>query len=419
MSSLKKEIRALALLDPSKLKGFMHLSGAYVLSNIFAVAVSALIARYVSREMYGQYQLIMSYSNIIVSFCLTGMTHSLLISSSKKHDGNLSRITAILGFTYIIGTCVLLGIAFYYKQARPELFIPMVLVACLFPFTNLQNIWSNWANGKGAFAWISFFQVAISVVHVLALGVCLSLWEMNLMKLTVIMVGSTALFHTIVYLFVYKKYRENNEKESSSIKYGFEFTLLSLPLGLVFFDKVLLDWYYTESAVAIYSVALIFFNVAKAIANIVVKLITPDVYSANTLEDAWQYIKPKIGKLLFFTFLVGVSGYFAMPIVINFIYTAKYADSIRLGQFFWILGVAILPLQILINILKAQKIRRFVLISSTVYPCLLFALYFLFHSFGAEGMIVSRAIALLFLAASAVFLFVYVIKINREKLSSE
>src|SRR3989338_3421003 len=79
--------------SPRSWKIFMGLGMAQLMTIFLGIGSSVLWARYVPKEVYGQYQMVISYTKIISSFCVGGLSESAFLSAAKGCGGNLLKIS--------------------------------------------------------------------------------------------------------------------------------------------------------------------------------------------------------------------------------------------------------------------------------------------------------------------------------------
>ncbi len=369
-----------------------NLGGAQGILFLTGLTSSVLIARNVSLEIYGQYQVILSLIAIVSSLCLTGLSQSLTISAAKRYDGNLTKILWLKIVAGLVGSLVLVGASFFYRSTQPMLAFSLIFAAFLFPLSILHQIWLPWLTGRGDLNQLSLFRVISAIVGVSVL-ILLILFvptiEVDHLVLGVFGVPTLVSLGVLIYAL---QGRTNTTVHQETINYGFHTTAATLLTGLVASDKLIINGYLSASDVAIYAIALVFPTQIKTTYAIFNQMITRHIYAADSVTAAWKYLKDKIGYLVVFFVFIGIVGFFAIPILIPLLFSERYVAAIPYGKWMWLSLALTAPITYLVNILRAQKKVTFIYTISIGQPVLLISLYFLLVGYGVWGIVIARII---------------------------
>lgn len=81
------------------------------------------LARYLSKDQYGEFQLMMSWVVLMSFFSLSGFSHATLKSTAKGYNFFFKSSSLKCFFSSLIGSLILLLIGFFLQPSRVNLFI--------------------------------------------------------------------------------------------------------------------------------------------------------------------------------------------------------------------------------------------------------------------------------------------------------
>jgi hypothetical protein len=168
--------------------------------------------------------------------------------------------------------------------------------------------------------------------------------------------------------------------------------------GLIGLDVVILNHRFSAKEVAIYAVAQVFPDLMKSLFSVFNQLFSATINSGQSIPDFWQSFRY---KFLFTTLLfsvVGLSGFWLIPMATEFLFTDIYARAG--GASCWLLMVTAIfgSTTFLGSALIATKRLVFVYVTYVGYPLVVLILYLAFCNFGLEGMIGARILATVLLS---------------------
>ena len=394
-----------------------NLGASQVISIFVGLISGVLITRNVSTEIYGQYQVVLSLIAVISSFCLNGMGQSITISAARRYDGNLLRIMKLKFGAYFLGSVALIVSGILYYQSQPSLAYGIFAVALLFPFYKLQGIWPVWLKGRGKLNCLALFSIAISLLSLTVLVILVFSNNISLHFLLARYIGVPLLFSIGILIYILRN-RTNTLEDDDTIKYGLHVSAAYFLGGLVSSDKIIINNYLSASDVAIYAVALTFPLQIKTWYTIFNQMITPNIYKANSVAEAWKYLKNKLAIIILFFLLLGLTGFIVLPILIPLLFSDRYAAAVPYGRWLWLSWALLIPASYLGNVLGAQKKVGFVYGVSIGHPILQFVLYMVLIVYGLPGMVLARIITRLTLAVVQVGAFFYCLSEERRNSQS-
>jgi O-antigen/teichoic acid export membrane protein len=391
---------------------FGALTSVRVLRIAISIASGALWARYVSKEDYGQFQLIMSFVAIASSLSFNGLDQSLTLSAAKKYDGNFIPILKTKAFATSVGSIALCIAAFYYQGTQPALFGSLFLAALFFPFYELQPIWTAWFSGRGWLKTLSGCKIGHAMLSLSTLSILILYESATITNLIIGLLGLTSIISVVLVVYIIF-HRENNYTDKSVISFGYHATAASLLNVLVLTDKFIISEFLAIEDVAIYAIALVFPNQIKALFGIFSQMITPQISKVDKIADAWEYLKPKLPFITLLFFSIGIVGFFLIPVFIPIIFSDHYSQAAPYGKWLWLVLSFTAPASYLSSILRAQKKVKFVYIFELSHPVILIVLLLSFVHYGLWGIVYAKAIH--YTLAAIFFPVAFYLYLQREK----
>ncbi len=385
-----------------------YLGTAQVVGIILGLIGASILARYVSLDLYGNYQTILSLTIIVGGFCLPGLLESVKISAAKRFDGNLVRILALRVGASVLGGIALIGVAAYYRNSQPQLASAVLITAFVFPIVN-TTVWQAWLNGRGRLNQLAAFSIGQSFLGVAAVLVLVFLGATSLNQFVLILIGTQALFSVVTIIYLISQ-RENKTWNNATIKYGFHTTAAAMLSSLIYTDKLLLNHFFSAATVAIYSVAMLFPAQIKSIYLIFSQMITPKIYGADSVTDAWEYLRAKMPLLLLLFAVIGIAGFVALPILVPLFFSERYVLAVGYAKWLWLSLSLSAPATFLGDILRAQKKIRFVYAFELAMPIVRVILYIWLIQYGIMGMVLSTISVQLAAVALFTTAFMYYLK---------
>lgn len=389
------------------------LSSVQVVTVFVGFFTSIIWARYVEKDVYGQYQVIISIMTIVNSLCLPGLSESLMISAAKGYDGNLTRIIKYKTLSLLAGSMAIVCIGFYYYfSSDPKLAYGLFAAVLIFPLFQLDSVWTAWLNGRGFLKRVSLFRVITIISTAVMLLILVWLGMQDLEILVIGLIGLPGLLSVIVIAGILSQ-RKNKAYDNASIRYGFHTTAASLLSGLIATDRLFLNNYVSAEAVAVYSIANIFPDQLKSVYAVFNPVLVPKTYSADSVFEAWQNIKRQVYILFFLFIVLGIAGFILLPVIVPMLFSERYVSSVQYAKWLWLTVSFSTPTTFLANVLRAQKKVKFVYIFSLIQPIMGIILYAALIGYGTSGIVLSKVIY--YLATGVIFTGSFFYFLNHEK----
>ncbi len=364
---------------------------SYAVSILRGIVTGYLVARLFPRELYGQYQFILSMVGAVGVISLPGVITSLSRAVARGEKGVILPVARIQCGIAIIASCILVSIIPFLPPDRQELWPLFLLAAILFPLSQTaSSIFTAVTVGKSRFdiglkaniAWSSATAVS-------ALLIILIHPSSALLYVTVTAMPALA------YLWFGGRVVDREETQKSVapiIRYGIQLTLISLPISLSWYvDKLLISAMFGLNQLAIFSIGILLPEQVKTFT----KELLPVSFAAQAQgEDSTKRRRKLIAAVGRATLLfsLGIVAYIlAAPWIYGFFFP-NYPEAVFLTQ----LSAATLlvqPASLLTQYLEAQamikELRWTQWISTGVF---LLSLFTLIPLYGLPGAVLARGL---------------------------
>lgn len=315
------------------------------LQSLAGLVFYIVFIRLVSKEVFGNYQLILSLVAVIYILSVPGLNTAVLRSAAKGLDGDYLRAArkSFLWSLAGIPTLIAVGLYFYFYRDTAVGYALMGS-SFLFPFLFLSKMRDNFLQGKRQFKTIALANVAQTLMVNAALIIAVLLRRDSLIVIALVYflmnVVSNLIFYKISWKFI-----ENKKTDPDAIKYGFFLTKLNI-MGVIAanIDKVLTGIFLSAGQLATYSVGILFTSQIQNITNSLLGVAAPKYVVQKRLSRG-KYIRIfGVSILLMVVFLFGFR--FVIPIL----FQGKYDDSIILS----IISVVFYPFFVISQLYRNQ-----------------------------------------------------------------
>lgn len=384
-------------------KGSFWINANTVVITIFSFILSVTFAKYVSKDLFGMYQFIISISSIIGSLTLVGMNSSVTQAVARGFEGVFNEsIKVQLKFgiiPFIIGS----GISLYYLINGNNLFaLCIIIISIMLPITSALNTWTAYLSGKKEFKNLFIFGQIVNFSYYLGLILVIFLFP-NLVTLILFGFSSNLLFNFFVYKLINKKYKPNTQSEQEALSYGKKLSFSSiLPMISLHIDNIIIFHFLGPVQLAIYAFAS---NIPERLGGLLRPISTLAMPKLST-KDPSEVSRIISIKTFQFFIVVCVSGLIYVlvaPFIFNIFFKA-YTDSILYSQIYAIAIVlsvtASLPVTSIFAT-RSKKIFTFNIINPIFNILIISTLTYLF---GIWGAIYGRIIGNSFYLISSIYL---------------
>ena len=220
MSVLKSRINALIAWGESYAKTdlrYLFRSGSWLtFGQIFitsiAFVLSIAFARYLPKEVYGNYRYLLSVFWTLTAFSLTGISTALTRAIARGEDAAFGVALRLSIFGSLPMTVISLGLALYYfLHANILLAEGTFLIALIGPFMQGAYLYGSFLEGKKLFKQNALAGIGLNFFPAIALLGTLLVSRSAMVLFSVYLVANV-LTGFVISILMYRRYRENANK---------------------------------------------------------------------------------------------------------------------------------------------------------------------------------------------------------------
>ena len=348
-----------------------------------ALVLAVILARYLSRQTYGEYQLLLAIIGMLSFVSVPGISDAAFSALARGYDGAfLKGLKIRLGWsTCGIPLLLTVGAYYFFYKDQPTLGLGFLIVAFFFPFQSTLGTWSTLLRAKKDFRTNAIYTSILTLSNTLILTTAVWFGNGKLIPLVLASVVSFSVLNLLA-LKASLRFINNNKEESGWEKYGYFLTkvnILALLTGRL--DHILVGSLLGVEKLAVYAIGVRFAKVIQDLLTQLLTLTTPKIAQSDTLDK-------KKYTLAFLTTLMGsILLILLTPPTMKFLFTSRYDDSIHLSQIIF----GFLPFFVINNIYQKHfkyyvKNRDIILGSHIISPLIRSVLLLLFVSmYGIVG----------------------------------
>lgn len=342
---------------------------------ISGLVISYFFGHFVSKKIFGDYNLILSVLGFLTLVTLPGIDSYLTRSIAEKFDSSLLRSIKVKFLFSLIGVPILLVFAFFYSS-NVLLSICFFITAVIFPFLAPAQLYAEFLTAKQKFKKLALFNIFSSLLSAVLLSLVIVTSNNSLILILIayfIGILAPAIIATINIL---KSIKFNSKKiDKDLIPYGIFGTILSIiPWSASYLGQILLAYNFNTELLATFTVSYrlplyIHKNLSVLYQPIIARL------AAQSYREHVETLKKHSLKLVLGGVFLALPIYLLSPIVITTIFSERYADAIPFAQ---LLSLSIIPLPlnwVISYIITYQKIKRSRLIATTILNSLKIILF--------------------------------------------
>lgn len=307
------------------------------ITTAFALAVSIVLTRLGSKELYGQYLFILGIFGLFSIISVPGVRICVFRIAAQGYDGVYRKATQFSFLWSLLGIplLVIAGIFIYLFKAR-ILGIGLIAVALFFPFEEgLQN-WMLFLKGRSEFRRLAFYNSIKFFINLAAVTASI-VFTGNIIVILVAYFLVNSGFNIFYHLKVISSLK-NDEVDEGWKRQSLALTIVilsSIIFGRV--DIVLIGALLSSGDVAVYGLVMKLTDVFFRVIQSTVEAVIPNLYQSKKITIRYFY------KFLFLSFLVPIILYPLIKYPVLFLYGQGYSDVVGFSQLY----VFIIPIYFL------------------------------------------------------------------------
>lgn len=340
-------------------KNSFIVSSSYVISILRGLITGYLVARLFPRELYGQYQLILSVVGTLSVFGLPDLSKAVSRAVAHGNPGMVRTVAKIHAVLCLLGSVVLLsGIAILPFFNRMDLWPLLIAAAVLFPLGPVSTtLFGGLTVGEGTFSKAFQANLVWSILMIVWTVLVLLTYPSPLLMLIGVKAIPALVFLGFGLMMVRGIKPASKEEAKPVLKYGIGLTLLNLPLSLSsYLDGLLVSAFFGINQMAVFSVALLIPEQFKVWAG----ELLPITFSRQARGDDSMKRRYRLMRQVLFLaciFACGITAYIvAAPLIFKYLFP-QYPDAVFLSQIAAVILVTV-PGGLLTQYMEAQAMLK-------------------------------------------------------------
>jgi O-antigen/teichoic acid export membrane protein len=386
----------------AKFGSFLSLGN--IISTGASFVLSMAFARFIPKEIYGNYRYLLSIMTIIGIFALPGMEDAIIQAVANKYEGCFKKAVKKRVGWALWGSlaCLIIGGYFFYKNDM-NLTISFTIAALFFPPMESMGTYLAYLGGKKLFG-VQVTYSTLTQIIASASTIVTIFFNKNLVVLVLVYFLSNTLLRGLFFLLTIKKFRPNQNCNDEFIKFGKNLTFLRIVHTIAGqLDRLLLFQFLGPIQLAIYSFA----NLPASEANIFLKnirLLALPKMAARPHEEIKKTLIKKVIKATILMIPLVALYIFLAPYVFK-IFFPQYMDSVFYSQLVFLTTV-FAPASIIALTFQAKMMKKELYkfsITSPLFSIILTTI--LIIPYGIIGAIIAQLFSQLFTVCYSLYLF--------------
>lgn len=385
-------------------RGGFWLNLRQVIFSICAFITAIAFARFLPKEIYGQYKYILSIVGILSITTLSQLDTVTTLAVAKGFEGIVKKAFKIKIKWGLIGSVAAIALAGYFWTKDNSIFALSFLIISIFiPVMDSSQIYLSYLSGKKTFDIHAKYN---SIVRIIATIILTSI--IFLTNNLILIILSYFLVYTTLRLFflnkTLKRFPPNKKQNPKYIRYGKELSFLRILVEISgYLDKILIFKYLGAVQLAIYTFAIAPVNQICTVLQSI-RVIALPKFSAGDEEEIKKTLPGKIIKAIIVVIAIVVVYIFLAPHIYQ-IFFPQYIESIFYSRLFAI-SLILFPITFIssyfLSKIKKKEIYSLILITPLVRIIFLFILT---PIYGIIGVILVDIIANLVNALISILFF--------------
>ncbi len=289
--------------------------------------LSLAFTKFGSKELLGQYQLVLSIMAMVSICSLLGLNAAALEAIVRGRDAGILKAVRLIFSFSLIGIPCMIAIGFFYIFFKDEVLLgeTLIFAGLLFPIFYALGAWNNYYEGKLLFKESSLRAILLNLVLAVFLMIGI-FYQLNVFWLVALFLSGSILFQGAYFIEIFRKIKDRSDVPLD-IRFGFLFSLQKFSSGLsANLPPLVLSFLFGIELLAIYYIA---YYVISAIASFLGSLITlymPVLFKGIKLDHRSIILNNVfVGMVLWLIFIVFLKYFFIL------IYGEAYRESLELA----------------------------------------------------------------------------------------
>lgn len=364
----------------------------FVTTTLLALLLSVAFANLLPREVYGNYQYLLSLSALLGAISLTGINGAITQSVARGYEGDLRAGAAATLRWNLVPTAVgFAGAAYYAIQGNGALALGLIIIALLAPATGAFGTYNAFLGGKKEFKRSFIYSSIVNGAYYASIFLTIYFFK-NATALIFVNLAVNLAAMIFIYIRTLRVYAPNDRTDPETVPYAAHLSVMNAFSTVIYqLDSILVFHFLGPIQLAVYSFATMLPERFGAALNFIATAAFPK-FANRTLTE----LRDTIISKTFRAALAGALGALVYILIAPFLFQLlfpKYLDVIPYTQLYAVV-IILLPANLVSAALQAQRLKAELYVISFVSPILLIALQIPFLlAYGIVGMLVARIIS--------------------------
>lgn len=388
--------RSLASFSSARLQLYRGAASLFLLRLIqlgAGLVATYFLARSMSRESFGEYNMVLNAIGVLTIFSLSGLNNSIMQAVARGYAGTYRATVPIAFASSFLASVVLIVLGgWYYWRGHLQLAQGLVIAAFLFPLTHGLVQWKSVITGNGGFGRLLLHDGLAGVMTYGLIVASVLLYPGQYVLPIVVALVVPGIYNVLLTVLSYRQIPRDAPVETRNVRYGIETSVFS-SLGAIGsnLDRLLLFFFLSPAALAVFVAAGRLPDLLSGAMQDVSAVLAPRLAKYDSYTERLDRMFALL-SVIYGTAIV-LLAFTAMPALVVFLFGDAYADAVPYAQALTC-SVAIgylanLRFRYIRSQIDARSFRDITLISSAVR---LAAFVILVPPFGLVGAVVASFI---------------------------
>ncbi|MDO8515568.1 MAG: oligosaccharide flippase family protein [bacterium] len=385
--------------------GGFWLVTAQLVSLIASLALSIVFARYLSKEVYGNYSFLQTAFSLLTVFSLPGINTAILQAVAAGDDSAVPKAIRTRIKWGLIGSFAAFGMSvFYFVTGNPTLSLGFVILGVFISILNPSSVYDAILQGKKAFALNTKFFIISQIVSSFFLVTSIIITN-NLFVILLTYFSINSLFNLVFLKITLGKLKITKDSDDNKVVlYGKQLSALNIINTIAgYLDKILVFHFLGAASLSVYTFAIAPPEQIKAIFGSL-HILTFPKFAERPVEEIKRDVSAHILKIAAIA-VVCVGGYILAAPTIYKLFFPNYLAAVSYSQVFSLSLLNLVLYPAATYMLAKKKIRQQYTVEICTSILQIISMYFFIIWWGLWGLVLSRVLIRFFGAGFYAILF--------------
>lgn len=385
-------------------KGSFWLTFRQIIFVITAFLTAIAFARFLPKEVYGQYKYILSIVGILAISALSQINIVVVLAVARKFENVFKEgLKTKIKWSLLGSLSAIILATYFWTQDNLTFTLSFLIVAIFLPLMEASNIYLSYLSGKKAFDIQAKYN---SIVRVIAsIGLILTIFFTK--NIIFIILAYFLLYSILRIYFLYRTFKKlppNQKTNPKYIPYGKELSVLRIIAEIAnYLDKILVFKFLGAVQLAIYAFAILPVEQISIIFRSI-RLIALPKFSAGEEEEIKKALPAKIVKAMLIIIIIIIIYILLAPYLYQILFP-QYIESANYSRFY-ALSLIVFPITLIGSYFQTKFKKKEVYLLSFISPSIrIIFLLILAPYYGIIGVMSAIIITGLIDALLSLFLF--------------